>query len=191
LIAAYRLKTSSVRILSQCRLIVLIAIAFAGGCTHKPILVITVGGLGWSQMATVRHAIEKECPQADVMSAGAIDAFKTDVPQMIRENPHDHLVLVGHSLGCQTITLAAGRVRKVDVLVLIEPAPDDLRPPKNVDVVLWYQRTDFDLFIHMAKVFGLNPIKIRGGHNDVPQSKEVVAAVVTAINRIDTRERKK
>lgn len=165
-------------------------IAFGGGCAHKPILVITVGGLGWSQMGTLRHAVEQQCPAADVMSAGAIDAYKTDVQKMIRENPHDHLVLIGHSLGCQAIAQAAAKVKRVDLLVLIEPAPDDIRVPKNVKLTIWYQRTDFDLFIRLAKVFGMSPIRIKGGHNDVPQSKEVVSTVVNQINQIDARERK-
>jgi pimeloyl-ACP methyl ester carboxylesterase len=110
---------------------------------------------------------------------------------MIQDSPHDHLVLIGHSLGCETIAQAAGEVKRVDLLVLIEPAPDDIRLPKNVGLCLWYQRTNFDFFIRMAKVFGPSPIKINGGHNDVPQSKEVVAAVVKAINRIPVRDRKK
>src|SRR4051794_15714525 len=101
--------------------IVVIAICFVTGCSHKPTLVITVGGLGFSQMGNVRRAIEKQCPNADVVSAGAWDAFKTDLPKIIRESPHEHYVLVGHSLGCQTINEAAKKVSKVDLLVFIEP----------------------------------------------------------------------
>jgi hypothetical protein len=167
--------------------IVMFAACLLIGCAHKPVMVITVGGLGFSQMGPVRHAIEKQCPNADVVSAGAWDAFKTDVPKIIRESPHDHVVLVGHSLGCQTIAQSASRVKKVDLLVFIEPAWDDIHLPRNVENCLWYQRSNFD-WIREAKVVGApSPWIIKGGHNDVPQSPEVIAAVVRAINGIRIR----
>jgi pimeloyl-ACP methyl ester carboxylesterase len=154
----------------------------AVGCA-RPILVVTVGGLGFSQMGTVRRAIEKQCPDADVKSAGFWDAFKTDVQKMLRESPHDHVVLIGHSLGCQTIAQATRQVKKVDLLVLIEPAGDDIRLQKNVEKYLWYQRTNFD-WIRPAKISGASPTRINGGHNDIAQSPEVVNSVVKAINEI-------
>lgn len=165
------------------QIIVVLAVCFVGGCAHKPILVITSGGLGFSQMGPVRRAIEKQCPNADVVSAGAWDAFKTDLPKIIRESPHDHYVLVGHSLGCQTIAETARKVPKVDLLVFLDPAWDDIQLPRNVQTCLWYQRSDWD-WIREAKVNGASPWIIKGGHNDVPQSPEVIAAVVRAINGI-------
>src|SRR3954470_1112025 len=107
------------RFASAFHVIIAISICLVTGCTQKPILVITSGGLGFSQMGEVRRAIEKQCPNADVVSAGAWDAFKTDLPKIIRESPHDHYVLVGHSLGCQTIADTARKVPKVDLLVFL------------------------------------------------------------------------
>src|SRR3954451_21665427 len=118
--------------------VVITAVCVIAGCAPRPVLVITVGGLGFSQMGNVRRAIEKQCPNADVVSAGAWDAFKADLPKIIRESPHDHYVLVGHSLGCQTITETAKKVSKVDLLVYIEPAWDDIQLPRNVQQCLWY-----------------------------------------------------
>lgn len=164
--------------------IIVLAFCALTGCAHKPTLVITVGGLGFSQMGPVRHAIEKQCPNADVVSAGAWDAFKTDLQKIIRESPHDHYVLVGHSLGCQTIAETAKKVSKVDLLVFLDPASDDIRLPRNVQTCLWYQRSDFDFFVREAKVVGASPWIIKGGHNDVPQSPEVIATVVKSINSI-------
>jgi hypothetical protein len=165
------------------KLIFAIALCLLAGCARKPIQVITVGGLGFSQMGSVRRAIEKQCPKAEVCSAGAWDAFKSDVPKMIRKSPHDHVVLVGHSLGCNTITQAAEKVSKVDLLVLIEPAGDDILLPKNVGRCIWYQRTNFD-WVWQAKVAGATPTRINGGHNDIAHSKAVITEVVDAINEI-------
>lgn len=153
-------------------------------------LVITVGGLGFSQMGTVREAIQKQCPQADVKSGGMWDAFKNDIAKMIQENPRDHVVLVGHSLGCQTITQAAGQFPNVDLLVFIEPAGDDIRVPASVKRTLWFQRSNWDLLVGRAKVSGLSPTRINGGHNEVAHSPELAAQVVKAINGIQTRRRK-
>jgi pimeloyl-ACP methyl ester carboxylesterase len=172
------------------QMMLVIAICFLGGCAHKPILVITSGGLGFSQMGEVRRAIEKQCPNADVVSAGWWDAYKSDMAQIIREKPHDHIVLVGHSLGCQTIAQTAGKVSKVDLAVLIDPAWDDIRLPRNVEHCLWYRRSDFG-WEREANVTGASSfITIKGGHNDIPQSPELIAAVVKAINGIPVKARR-
>ncbi|HEY7091161.1 MAG TPA: hypothetical protein VH518_23895 [Tepidisphaeraceae bacterium] len=169
-------------------LIVLIAVCFVVGCAQKPMLVVTVGGLGYSQMGNVRHAIQQQCPQADVVSAGWWDAYKADLPRIIRESPRKHLVLVGHSLGCQTIAQTAAKVSKVDLVVFIDPAGDDIRLPRTVERCLWYQRSNWD-WIGQAKVNGASPTKINGGHNEIPQSTELISGVVQAINgiRVDSR----
>jgi pimeloyl-ACP methyl ester carboxylesterase len=164
-------------------MIVVAAVCFVTGCAPKPVMVITIGGLGFSQMGNVRRAIQKECPNADVVSAGMWDAFKTDLPKIIRESPHEHLVLVGHSLGCQTIAETAGKVSKVDLAVLIDPAWSDIRLPRSVQHYLWYQRSDWG-WERKAEVIGLSPTTIKGGHNDIPQSPQLIASVVNAINGI-------
>jgi predicted alpha/beta hydrolase family esterase len=145
--------------------------------------VVTVGGLGFSQMGPVRRAIEKQCPNADVVSAGAWDAYKTDLAKIVHDSPHDHYVFIGHSLGCQTIAQTATKVQRVDLLVFLDPAWDDIQLPRNVQTCLWCQRTNWD-WIREAKVVGASPWIIKGGHNDVPQSPEVIATVVRAINGI-------
>src|SRR5262245_58720253 len=172
---------------TACQMFILAVFLFAG-CARKPTLVITVGGLGFSQVGSVRRAIQQQCPDADVISAGAWDAYKSDLPRIIRESPRDHLVLVGHSLGCQTIAETAKKVAKVDLVVMIEPAWDDIRLPRNVARCLWYQRTDFG-WERRASVAGASPATIKGGHNDVPHSKELIAAVVDAINGIPVRRK--
>jgi len=169
-------------------LLVLLSACCVSGCA-KPILVITVGGLGFSQMGEIRRAIERQCPNADVASAGWWDAYKSDLPRMIRESPHDHLVLIGHSLGCQTIAETAGKVSKVDLLVLIDPAWDDIHLPRTVQRSLWYRRSDFG-FPRQANVVGASAVTIQGGHDDIAQSKQLIAEVVKAINGIAVKGRR-
>jgi hypothetical protein len=69
----------------------------------------------------------------------------------------------------------------------MEPAWDDIQLPRNVENCLWYQRSGWD-WIREAKIVGAHsPWIIKGGHNDVPQSPEVIAAVVKAINGIHVK----
>lgn len=161
----------------------LLMIGFVVGCAPKPVLVITVGGLGFSQMGNLRHAIDKRCNNADVQSAGAWDAYKTDLVAMVKKSPHKHVVLIGHSLGCGAIDQAAEKLPKVDLLVFLEPAWDEIRVPRQVQKVLWYRRTNFD-FIRPGTIRGFKPIDIQGGHNDVPNATPVIEQVVKTINEI-------
>ena len=151
---------------------------------------ITSGGLGFSQMGDVRRAIEKQCPDADVVSAGWWDAYKSDMAQIIRDKPHDHIVLVGHSLGCQTIAETAKKVSKVDLVVLIDPAWDDIHLPRNIERCLWYRRSDFGWEREANVSGGSGFITIKGGHNDIPQSPQLIEAVVQAINGIPVKSKR-
>ena len=166
---------------SAFRVIVVIVVCFLAGCARKPILVVTVGGLGYSQMGDVRRAVDRRCPKAKGVSAGWWDADKSDLPRIIRKSPHDHLGLIGHSFGCQTVAQAARKVSKVDLVVFIDPAWNDIRLPRNVERCLWYRRSDLGLS-RRAKVRGASPVTIEGGHNEITESKELIAGVVKAIN---------
>src|SRR4051812_27103024 len=60
-----------------------------GGCAHpEPTLVVVVGGLGFSQLGDLRHAVAEKCPQATVVSAGGWDGYKTDVKALATAKPH-------------------------------------------------------------------------------------------------------
>jgi pimeloyl-ACP methyl ester carboxylesterase len=178
---------------SAFQLLVVIAVCFPfffiAGCAQRPILVVTSGGLGFSQMGDLRRAIEKQCPNADVVSAGWWDAYKNDMAKIIRDKPHEHVVLIGHSLGCETIAQAAGKVPKVDLVVLIDPAWDDIHLPRSVEHCLWYRRSDFG-WEREANVSGASFVTIKGGHNDIPQSPQLIAEVVKAINGIPVKARR-
>src|SRR5437762_5104 len=99
-------------------LLTIFLLAALASCAHpEPTLVVTVGGLGFSQMGDLRQAIAKSCPQATVISAGMWDAYKTDIKALATAKPHLHIILVGHSFGCEAIAQAAAQMPRVDLAI--------------------------------------------------------------------------
>jgi hypothetical protein len=163
----------------------------AGGCARpEPTLVVFVGGLGVSQLGDLRRAVEKEFPEAKVVNAGGWDGYKANITGIVNDKPRERVILVGHSLGAPAISEAASKLPKVDLAVFIDPAWDDFKLPKNVDQHLWYKRSDFSV-VREAKVLGANEAKtIKGGHNDIPHSQELIADVVGKIRGIEVQAAK-
>jgi len=159
--------------------------AFFGCAKPEPTLVVTVGGLGFSQMYDLRVAVKEQCPEAKVVSAGMWDAYKSDIKKIATEKPRQHIILIGHSLGCEAIDKAAEALPRVDLAVFIDPAWDDFRLSSTIGKCLWYQRSTFAL-VRQARIAGAPPAKIiRGGHNDIPHSPDLIAEVVAAIKRVE------
>jgi pimeloyl-ACP methyl ester carboxylesterase len=177
-------------LMTVCRRLLPLAIVLCciTGCARpEPILVVTVGGLGFSQMGDLRHAVTQQCPQAKVVSAGAWDAYKADIKAIATEKPHEHIILIGHSLGCPAIAQTAEQLPKVDLAVFIDPAWDDFHLPSTVAHYLWYQRSDFGLERKAHIVGAAAARRIQGSHNNIPHDPELIAAVVQAINTIQSR----
>jgi pimeloyl-ACP methyl ester carboxylesterase len=168
-----------------------LAFCWMTGCAHpEPTLVVFVGGLGYSQLGDIRQAVIRECPDAKVVNAGGWDGYKSNLEEIINAKPHDHIILVGHSLGCPAISEAAAKTPRVDLTVFIDPAWDDFKVSKNVDQVLWYQRSDID-FPREAKIIGAKEPKVmKGSHNTIPHSPELIAEVVGAIKGIEKQTAK-
>ncbi len=152
-------------------------------------LVVVVGGLGSSQLGDLRDAVARECPEATVVSTGGWDGYKGDVNAIVAQNPRQHIILVGHSLGCQTIARAADRLPSVDLTVFIDPCWDDIPLPKNVDCYLWYQRSEFGLERKAHVVGATAPKTIQGSHNGIPHSSELIGEVVVAVKEIRSGQR--
>jgi pimeloyl-ACP methyl ester carboxylesterase len=165
-------------------LALLLLFCFPGCAKPEPVLVVTVGGLGFSQMGDLRHAIIRQCPQAKVISAGAWDAYKTDITALATAKPHQHIILVGHSFGCQAIANAASQLPKVDLAVFIDPAWNDFPLPAAVASYLWYQRSGLGLEREARILGAAKTITIEGGHNDIPHAPQLIASVISAINAI-------
>jgi len=179
------------RLANSLLLLVIVFMAGLGGCAHpRPTLVVTVGGLGFSQMHDLRMAVKDQCPDADVESAGAWDAYKADILSLTRDQPRQHIVLVGHSFGCEAIDKVAGQLSQVDLAVFIDPAWDDFSLAPTIKKYLWYQRSDLGIE-REAKIMGASGVKVvKGGHNDLPHSPQLMAEVVQAINRLGTSTKK-
>jgi pimeloyl-ACP methyl ester carboxylesterase len=160
----------------------LILLTFGGCAAPKPTVVVVVGGLGFSQLGDLRHAVESQCPDAKVVNAGGIDGYKADIKSIATSKKYQNVVLIGHSLGCPAIATASEQLPKVDLAVFIDPAWDDFRLPKNISRSLWYKRSEFG-FERKARIVGASPpTTIQGGHNNIPHSPELIASVVSAIN---------
>ncbi len=171
-------------------LVVLVGgIAGLGGCAEEPrTLVVTVGGAGFSQMHDLREAVERECPEARVISAGMWDAYKTDIRKIVTDKPRDHVILIGHSFGCAAIDEAADELPLVDLAVFIDPAWNDFSLSKRVDEYLWFKRSTFGIE-REARIVGASGAKeIEGGHNDIPHSPQLIAEVVAEVRRIAHEE---
>jgi pimeloyl-ACP methyl ester carboxylesterase len=135
-------------------------------------------------MHDLRNAVERECPEAKVVSAGAWDAYKTDIRKIATEKPREHIVLIGHSFGCEAISGAAAELPKVDLAVFIDPAWSDFPLAPTIDHYLWYKRTKFDI-TRQARIMGASGARpIPGGHNDLPHSPELIAQVVAEVQRV-------
>lgn len=170
-------------------LVLAVLLCLLGGCSPpKPTVVVVVGGLGFSQLGDLRRAVERECPNAKVVSAGGLDGYKADIKGLATKKPREHVILIGHSLGCPAIASAAEQLPKVDLAVFIDPAWDDFRLPRNVSRTLWYKRSEWSI-VRQARIVGASPPKtIEGGHNNIPHSPELIASVVEAINGMKSRK---
>jgi hypothetical protein len=155
------------------------------GCAKpKGTLVVVVGGLGLSQLRDVRQAVERQCPDVDVVNAGGWDGYKANLEAIAKEKKRQHVIMVGHSFGCGAIADAAAKLPKVDLAVFIDPSWNDFKLPGTVGRYLWYKRSNFDIE-REAKIIGArNPVTIHGGHNDIPHSPELINGVVSAVKRV-------
>lgn len=162
-----------------------LVLATLGGCAQpKSTLIVTVGGLGFSQMHDLRMAVTRQCPEAKVVSAGMWDAYKADIPAIARAQPWQHIILIGHSLGCGAVNKAADQLPRVDLAVFLDPAWDDFSLSRRIARCLWYRRSGFDL-IRQAKINGApGPQTTSGGHNQIPHSPVLIADVISAIRKV-------
>ena len=163
----------------------LLAIFCLAAC-EKPqrTIVITVGGAGFSQMHDLRMTLERECPDAKIVSAGAWDAYKTDLAHIATEKSRDHIILIGHSFGCGAINEAADKLPHVDLAVFIDPAWNDFSLSKHVGQYLWFTRSTFDLERRATIIGASDPVQIQGNHNDIPHSSDLISRIVAQVQKI-------
>jgi pimeloyl-ACP methyl ester carboxylesterase len=141
-------------------------------------------------MYDLRTTIKEQCPNVDVVSAGAWDAYKEDIAAIARENPRQHIILVGHSFGCAAIDQAATKLPKVDLAVFIDPSWDDFTLAPTIRDYLWFKRSDIGIEREATIVGAWRSKVIKGGHNDLPHSQSLIAELIQTINKIDRSNRK-
>jgi len=161
---------------------ILILLLCLFGCAHpEPTVVVVVGGLGFSQLGDLRHAVIQRCPDATVINAGAWDGYKSDIKALATAKPHQHYILIGHSFGCEAIDEAAAHLPHVDLAVFIDPAWSDFKLSHNIENYLWFKRSSFGIE-RQAQIVGAEaPTTIQGSHNDLPHAQNLIDEVVAAI----------
>jgi hypothetical protein len=165
-------------------LLLLMACLLPGCATSKPTLVVLVGGAGLSQLGEIGANISARCPDADVIESGGWDGFRANLKQVVRDHPCQALILIGHSFGCQTIAQAAADISRVELVVMIDPAWDDITLPSSVVSCLWYQRGDAGVERMAIITNGGRPETISGDHNDICHSPRLIAEVSQIVNNI-------
>jgi pimeloyl-ACP methyl ester carboxylesterase len=163
--------------------------AFLTGCVAtKPTRVVLVGGAGLSQLGELGSNISAMCPDADVVETGGWDGFRGDVKRAATEPPCQSVILIGHSFGCQTIADAAADLDRVDLVVMIDPAWDDMTVPRSVKSCIWYQRSDEAGMERRSVVRNAGrPVVIAGDHNDICHNARLMAEVSRIVRDMSDR----
>ena len=165
-------------------LLLLVGCLLPGCAASKPTLVVLVGGAGLSQLGEIGANILAQCPDAAVIETGGWDGFRADLKQVVKDHPCEGLVLIGHSWGCQTIAQAAADISRVNLVVMIDPAGDDVTLPPSVVSCLWYQRSDADVERMATISNGGSPEIIEGDHNSICHSPRLIAEVSQIVSEM-------
>ena len=146
------------------------------------ILILPIGGLGASQMSSVRDHYAAD-PRCTVVWTPEMDfnAYKIDIGLTIKDIPHERLVLIGHSFAgipiLQYINDNPGAVSYAGMIdpVSCKPLVSSWPAPKPMPPYNWFVRSDFGIEVKMT-ILGLpDPIVVPGGHNDIVHSAWVLA----------------
>jgi len=159
-----------------------------GGCGEpKTTRVLLVGGAGLSQLGELGSTIAAMCPDAQVDETGGWDGFRADLKHIAGQHPDQTVILIGHSLGCQTIAEAAAQLPRVDLVVMIDPAWDDITLPRSIVSFMWFQRAEDGIERRATVLNGGHPRIISGDHNGICHSPELISEVARAVNDISQR----
>jgi pimeloyl-ACP methyl ester carboxylesterase len=164
------------------------AALFMVGCgAPKPTRVLLVGGAGLSQLGDLGETISAMCPNAEVVETGGWDGFRANLEKMARDRPEQGVILIGHSFGCQTIAQAAAELAPVDLVVMIDPAWDDITLPPGVRSCMWYQRAEDGLERRAVIRNGGRPTLVSGDHAGICHSGQLIAEVSRVVRDISDR----
>lgn len=146
--------------------------------TTKPSapLIVSVGGLEGSQLGEVNSMIAVEFPGADVAFFGPKNGFASDVEGYIGSNPHDTIIGVAHSFGCDEPW------GKMKLLVLLDPV---CRPghafieiPASVETCIVYRARIPTPGIFRASLMGkFSEVWVNRSHNNLPHDPPTISDI--------------
>ncbi len=151
----------------------------AAAVTAPSILVLTVGGLGSSQMADIEARFRIE-PRCRVVSAGKWDGYKTDLLDLIAHNQRPFVAVIGHSFSAIPILdLIANSPGLVSYAAFIDPVSDEAfvssyPMPTQRPKFFWCQRSKIGIEAKLNITDAGQPEIIEGGHNELPHKTEVI-----------------
>jgi pimeloyl-ACP methyl ester carboxylesterase len=168
---------------------VLSLLAFTA-CSHsKPTRVLLIGGAGLSQLGDLNALLSATCADADIIETGGWDGFRADAAHIATDAPAPNgVILIGHSFGCKTAADAAAELSSVDLLVLIDPAWDEIVVPRTVRSAVWFERSEDGGLEARSIVHNAGrPIIIPGDHNHICHDPELMAEVTRMVRKISDR----
>ena len=168
-------------------LLLLFTVMMPACASSKPTVVLLVGGAGLSQLGELGENISAICPDAEVIETGGWDGFRADVHRIALNHSGQGLVLIGHSFGCQTIARDAAQIPGIDLVVMIDPAWDDITLPPTIRSCFWYQRSQAGLERTATIRNGGSPMIIASDHNDICHSPRLISEVTQAVRGISER----
>lgn len=177
------------------RLLLILALALCGCKPPAPPapapaapLIVSVGGLGWSQLGAFNGQIAVNFPAVTLANFGPFNGYLGDVAGYTNAYPHrTGVIFAAHSFGCQTVCESSAVVGDVALIILYDPVCStpgqvDLTVPPNVRRCLVFRRSKIGVE-RMAVMHGVYEeiIVPNAGHNDVPSSAMALDISMAAI----------
>ncbi len=136
---------------------------------------LTVGGLGSSQMADIEARFRKD-PRCHVVSAGNWNGYVQDLAGIIAANALPFVAVIGHSFAAIPIL---DIIEHIQYAAFIDPVSDETfvssypmptkRPP-----FFWCQRSKPGIEVKLNITDAGQPEIIEGSHNELPHKTEVI-----------------
>ncbi len=172
----------------------------ASGVTPS-ILVVTVPGLGKSQMGDIEARFRKD-PRCRVVSVGDLDGYKANLTKIVYGNVYapdglTNVAVIGHSFAAIPILdLISNHRELVDYAAFIDPVSDEdfvssYPMPANPPPFFWCRRSKVGLETLVGAMIPLNitdagqPEIVEGSHNELPHKTEVIERLARDILNIN------
>lgn len=142
-------------------------------------LVVAVGGLGASQMASVEAAF-RVFPKYQVVSAGAWNGYAADLPSLVSAHLLPRVAIIGHSFAAIPILEFIKNHRNmIHYAGFLDPVSDEAfvsswAMPDDHPPFRWIQRTKFGIEAKLTITNAGEPTLIDASHNDLPHLHEVL-----------------